>query len=47
MTYVAEMGSGAMIYSYIRSFIKTGSGIRKLICGDTQTHRYTNSMVIS
>jgi uncharacterized RmlC-like cupin family protein len=31
-----QIGSGAMIY--IPSFIKTGSAIRKLIKGDTQTH---------
>jgi hypothetical protein len=37
MKYAVEMGSGAMIY--ISSFIKTGSGIQKLIGGDTQTHR--------
>jgi hypothetical protein len=41
MKYAVEMGSGAMIY--IPSFIKIGSGIQKLIRGDTQTHR----MVIS
>jgi F0F1-type ATP synthase alpha subunit len=35
MKYSAEMGSGAMIY--IPSFIKIGSGIRKLIRGDAQT----------
>jgi hypothetical protein len=31
MKYAVEMGSGAM--TYIPSFIKTGSGIRKLIVG--------------
>jgi hypothetical protein len=31
MKYAIEMGSGAMIY--IPSFIKTGSGIQKLIGG--------------
>jgi hypothetical protein len=36
MKYAVEMGSGAMIY--IPSFIKTGSGIQKLIARDTQTH---------
>jgi hypothetical protein len=38
MIYV-EVGSGAM--TYIPSFIKTGSGIQKLIPGtlDTHTHR--------
>jgi hypothetical protein len=33
--YAVEMGSGAMIY--IPSFIKNGSGIQKLMRGDTQT----------
>jgi hypothetical protein len=40
MKYAAELGSGAMIYSYIPSLVKIGSGIQKLM-GDTQTHRYT------
>jgi hypothetical protein len=35
MKYAVEMGSSAMVY--IPSFIKTGSGIQKLIRGDTQT----------
>jgi hypothetical protein len=35
MKYTVEIGSGAMIYT--PSFIKTGSGIQKLIAGDTQT----------
>jgi hypothetical protein len=35
MKYAVEIGSGAMIY--IASSIKTGSGIQKLIGGDTQT----------
>jgi hypothetical protein len=39
MKYAIEMGSGAMIYMYIPSFIKTGSAIQKLIGGDTKTHR--------
>jgi hypothetical protein len=42
MKCAVEMGSGAMIY--IPSFIKTGSGVQKLIRGDTQTH--TDSMKI-
>jgi hypothetical protein len=33
--YAVEMGSGAVIY--VSSFINTGSGIQKLIEGDTQT----------
>jgi hypothetical protein len=41
--YAVEMGSGAVIY--VPSFIKIGSGIQKLIGGDTQTH--TDSKVIS
>jgi hypothetical protein len=45
MKYAVEMGSGAVRYEYIRSFIKTGSGIQKLIRGDT--HRHTNTMMIS
>jgi hypothetical protein len=36
MKYAVEMGSSAMIYT--PSFIKTGSGIQKLIGG---IHRYT------
>jgi hypothetical protein len=44
MKYAVEMGSGAMIY--ILSFIKIGSAIPKLIGGDTQTHKHTDSMVI-
>jgi hypothetical protein len=39
MKHAVEMGSGAMIY--IPSFIKTGSGIQKLIGG---IHRHTDSM---
>jgi hypothetical protein len=35
MKYAVEIGSGAMIH--IPSFIKIGSGIQKLIRGDTQT----------
>jgi hypothetical protein len=38
------MGSGAMMYEYIPSFIKTGSGIQKLIGG---IHRHADSVVIS
>jgi hypothetical protein len=37
MKYTTEMGSGAMVY--IPSFTEIGSGIQKLIRGDTQTHR--------
>jgi hypothetical protein len=34
MKYAVEMGSSAMIY--IPNFIKNGSGIQKLIRGDSQ-----------
>jgi hypothetical protein len=39
MKYAVEMGSSAMIYTYIPSLIKIGSGIQTLIRGyiDTQT----------
>jgi hypothetical protein len=33
MKYAVEIDPGAKIYSYIPSFIKTGSGIQKLIWG--------------
>jgi hypothetical protein len=36
VNYAVEMGSGVVIY--IPSFIKIGSGVQKLIGGDTQTH---------
>jgi hypothetical protein len=39
--YAVEMGSGAVIY--VPSFIKIGSGIRKLI---RRIHRLTHSKVI-
>jgi hypothetical protein len=38
MKYANEMGSVAMIY--IPSFIKSGSGIQKLIGGGGDTQRY-------
>jgi hypothetical protein len=38
MKYVVEMNSGVMIY--IPSFIKTGSGIEKLLRSGAQTHRH-------
>jgi hypothetical protein len=38
MKYAEEMGSIDMIYTYITSFIKTGSAIQKLLGGlQTQT----------
>jgi hypothetical protein len=43
MKYAVEMGSGAIIY--IPSFIKIGSGIQKLILGDTQTHRQHGDLI--
>jgi hypothetical protein len=39
------MGSGAVIY--VPSLVKIGSGVQKLIRGDTQTHTHTDSNVIS
>jgi hypothetical protein len=33
LKYAVEMGSGAMIYSYIPSFVTIDSGIQKLIKG--------------
>jgi hypothetical protein len=43
MKYAVEMGSGAAICT--PSFIKTGSGIRKLIGGDPQTHRQHDDII--
>jgi hypothetical protein len=44
MKYTVEMGSGALIY--IQHFIKTGSGIKKLMGGgDTQTHRQQGDLI--
>jgi hypothetical protein len=37
MKYAVEMGSGAIIY--IPSFIKIGRCFKKLMKGNTQTHR--------
>jgi hypothetical protein len=37
MKYAVEMGSDAMIYSYIPSFTKIRSGNQKLIGGYTDT----------
>jgi hypothetical protein len=42
MNYGVEMDSGAMIY--IPDFIKTGSGIQKLL--GEYTYRHTDSTVI-
>jgi hypothetical protein len=42
MKYAVEMGSSAMIYSYIPNFIKTGSGIQTLIQRNSQTHTDSN-----
>jgi hypothetical protein len=49
MKYAVEMGSGAMIYSYIPNFIKIGSGILKLMGGgftDTQTAYHLISLLL-
>jgi hypothetical protein len=42
MKYAVEMGSVAVIC--MRSLIKIGSGIQKLIRGDTQTQRHRRSL---
>jgi hypothetical protein len=44
MKYTVEMGSGAMIYEYIRSFIKIGLGVQKLT---RRIHRHTDSIEIA
>jgi hypothetical protein len=44
MRYAVEMGSGAMIC--IPSLIKIGSGIQKLIRGDTQTHEQHGDLIL-
>jgi hypothetical protein len=43
--HAVEMGISAMMY--IPTFIKTGSGIQKLICRNSQTYRHTDSMQIT
>jgi hypothetical protein len=43
MKYANEMGSGVM--TYIPSLIKIGSGIQKLIGGDSQTHRQHGDLI--
>jgi hypothetical protein len=43
MKYAIEMGSGAMIY--IPSFITIGSGIQRLVGGDTQTQRQHGDLI--
>jgi hypothetical protein len=45
MKYAVEMGSGATVH--VPCSIKTGSGIQKLTWGDSQAHRYTDSMEIA
>jgi hypothetical protein len=49
MNYAVLMGLFAMIYWYIPSFIKAGSGIQKLIGGDahtdTDTHRQEGDFI--
>jgi hypothetical protein len=43
MKYAVEMGSVAVIY--IPIFIKTGSGIQKMIGRDSQTHRGQGNLI--
>jgi hypothetical protein len=44
MNYIIEMGSGAMIY--ILCFVNIGSGIQKLLTGNTHTHRLQGDIII-
>jgi hypothetical protein len=44
MKYTVEVGSGAMIYILVQRFLKTDSGIKKLIGG---IRRHTGSMEIA
>jgi hypothetical protein len=37
MKYPVDLGSDAMIYEYMPSFIKIGADIQKLVREDTQT----------
>jgi hypothetical protein len=43
MIYTVEMESGAVIY--VSSFIKSGSGIQKLLGRDAQTHRHQGDII--
>jgi hypothetical protein len=45
MKYAVQTGSGAMINK--PSFIKTDTGIRMLIGGDSQTCRHTDNVEIA
>jgi hypothetical protein len=45
MKYAVEMDSGVTIYTTYQSFIKIGSGIQKLIEGDTWTHRQQGDLI--
>jgi hypothetical protein len=44
MKYATEMGSNAMMY--VPNYIKTGSGIQKLV-GGIQTYSHINNIAIS
>jgi hypothetical protein len=41
MKHAVEMGSVAMLYSYIPSFVKIGAAIRTLMEGGIKKHRDT------
>jgi hypothetical protein len=43
MKYAVEMGSGPKMFT--PRFVKIGSGIQKLISGDTQTHRQHGDLI--
>jgi hypothetical protein len=44
MKYAVEMGSDAIIYTYIQGFIKIVSALRKFV---RRIHRHTDDMVIA
>jgi hypothetical protein len=39
------MGPGVMIYTYVRNFIKIGSGIQKLIGGEIHTRTQQRDLI--
>jgi uncharacterized membrane protein YozB (DUF420 family) len=45
MKYAVQICSRAMIYIYISSLIKIGSGVQKLIRGDLQAHRQQGDLI--
>jgi hypothetical protein len=47
MKYASEMSSAGMLHTHIASCIKTGSGIRTLIRGHTDTQSRQHADLIS